>query len=241
MKVSVVVPAYNEAKLIEGTLARIALACGALAARGWETETIVCDNNSTDATAQMARAAGARVVFEPINQIGRARNAGAAAATGQWLIFVDADSSPTPELFGDVADAIESGRCLGGGSTIRMDEAHFFASALTAWWNMVSRVTRWAAGAFMFCETAAFRQVGGFDPDLFASEELYLFKRLKRLARASRKKVMILHRHPMVTSARKMRLYSAGELLRFFTRAILRTRRTITSRDACSPWYDGRR
>jgi glycosyltransferase involved in cell wall biosynthesis len=39
---------------------------------------IVVDNNSTDATAELARRGGARVVFEPVNQIARARNAGAA-------------------------------------------------------------------------------------------------------------------------------------------------------------------
>ena len=48
-------------------------------------------------------------MFEPINQISRARNRGAERATGDWLIFVDADSYPSVELFADVAAAIESG------------------------------------------------------------------------------------------------------------------------------------
>jgi len=108
-------------------------------------------------------------------------------------------------------------------------------------WNLVSRITKWAAGAFIFCEAEAFRKVGGFSNELFASEELDLSKRLKKLARASGKKMVILHRHPLLTSARKMRLYSRFELARFLKNAILRPRQTITSRDACSPWYDGRR
>jgi len=58
---------------------------------------IVCDNNSTDRTAEIARAAGAIVVYEPVNQIARRRNCGAAAATGDWLIFVDADSIRAPD------------------------------------------------------------------------------------------------------------------------------------------------
>jgi len=49
------------------------------------------------------------VVFEPHNQISRARNRGAAAATGQWLLFVDADSTPSPELLADLREAIDSG------------------------------------------------------------------------------------------------------------------------------------
>src|SRR5947199_8826137 len=90
----------------------------AFAERGWPAELIVCDNNSDDRTAQIARAAGARVVFEPLNQIARARNAGAAHAAGEWLIFIDADSHPSRELFAEAAEAMQGGRCLGGGAKI---------------------------------------------------------------------------------------------------------------------------
>src|SRR5437016_2716049 len=112
LKISIVVPAFNEEKLIAQTIHQIPAALAPFIKLGWQTELIVCDNNSTDATAELARQAGAIVVFEPINQIGRARNSGAAAASGDWLIFVDADSSPSRELFADVAQHIQSGRCI---------------------------------------------------------------------------------------------------------------------------------
>ena len=241
MIISVIVPAFNEEKLIAASLSSMQQASRSFTQRGWETDLVVCDNNSSDATAALARAAGARVVFEPVNQIARARNTGAAAAHGDWLLFIDADSRPTPELFEEVATQIESGRCLAGGCTVRMDERHFLGDQGTALWNLVSRITKWAAGAFIFCQAEAFRIVGGFSSELFASEELDLSKRLKKLAHASGKKMVILHRHPLLTSARKMRLYSRFELVRFLKNAILRPRQTTTSRDACSPWYDGRR
>ena len=99
LKLSIVVPAFNEERLLPGTLDSINAAAQAFdAAGGWEL--IVCDNNSTDRTAEIARAAGARVVFEPHNQISRARNTGAAAATGEWLLFVDAAAQQTPVLIG---------------------------------------------------------------------------------------------------------------------------------------------
>ena len=91
------VPAFNEEQLIEASLRSIRAAMAAFDRAGWESELIVCDNNSTDRTADIARAMGATVVFEPINQISRARNAGAAAASGGWLVFVDADSQPSVE------------------------------------------------------------------------------------------------------------------------------------------------
>ena len=77
MRVSVVIPAFNEEKLLPATLAAVRAAAGAFADRGWSWECVVCDNNPTDCTAELARAAGATVVFEPVNQIGRARDAGA--------------------------------------------------------------------------------------------------------------------------------------------------------------------
>jgi glycosyltransferase involved in cell wall biosynthesis len=242
MKVSVVIPAYNEEKLLAATLASVRAAARSFDALGWATQLIVCDNNSTDATAEVARQNGATVVFEPVNQIARARNAGAAAATGDWLVFVDADSRPSPELFAEAASQIQSGGCLAGGCVVRMDEHHFVAGALTGLWNLTSRACHWFAGSFSFCETRAFRAVGGFNEHLYASEELDLSQRLNKLARREgKKKLVILHRHPLLTSARKMKLYSRGELLRFMGRAVFRPRRTVASRDACSPWYDGRR
>ena len=241
MKISVIVPAFNEAKLLGASLAEIKSAAAAFTARGWNFELVVCDNNSTDRTAEIARAAGAEVVFEPVNQIARARNSGAAAASGDWLVFVDADSHPSENLFADVAAQITSGRCLAGGVTIRLDEKLFVAGLVTGIWNYASRIHRLMAGSFIFVEAAAFRQVGGFSHELFAAEELDLSLRLKKLARATRRKIVILHRHPIKTSARKMKLYSSRELLVFFARSIFNHRRTVRNRDAAYLWYDGRR
>jgi glycosyltransferase involved in cell wall biosynthesis len=241
VRVSIIVPAFNEAKGITATLRSIQTAASVFTARGWDTELIVCDNNSTDHTAALAAAAGARVVFEPINQIGRARNTGAQAACGQWLIFVDADSHPSPELFAEVADAIASGCCLAGGSTVRLDSPHLMACLVAQGWNLISRITRWAPGSFIFCETAAFHTVGGFNPKLYASEEIDLFRRLKRLARQQGRSIRILHRHPLLTSARKAYLYSPAEHLRFLFRTVWRAGRTLQDPAECYTWYDGRR
>src|SRR5579863_3577680 len=140
MKISIVVPAFNEEKLIGASLISIRAAMAVFEKRGWATELIVSDNNSTDRTAELARAAGAAVVFEPVNQIGRARNCGAAAATGDWLAFVDADSQPSRELFADVAAAVKTGRYIYGGSTIRMEGTHPMAYLLNGVWNWISRI-----------------------------------------------------------------------------------------------------
>jgi glycosyltransferase involved in cell wall biosynthesis len=241
VRISVIIPAFNEERLLGESLRHVREAMTAFDRRGWPAELIVCDNNSTDRTAEIARAAGAQVVFEPINQIGRARNRGASAATGDWLIFIDADSHPSAALFDDVAAQIATGQCLAGGSTIRLEAGYPAGNVVTALWNRTSRWLRLMAGSFIFCDAVAFRKLGGFNIELFASEELELSKRFKKLARAERKKIVILHRHPIMTSARKLRLYTPREHFRFMLRTVLNGGKSLKSREATHIWYDGRR
>jgi len=240
LKLSIVVPAYNEERLLPATLASIRTAARAFEG-AWQWELIVCDNNSTDRTAEIARTAGAQVVFEPHNQISRARNRGASAASGDWIVFVDADSNPSRALFEDLREALESGLVLAGGSTVAADRAALSFRLALGFWNAVSRSLHWAAGAFVYCEAFAFRSTGGFSEELYATEELDFSRRLKRLAREQGKEFRILHRHPLLTSARKMQLYGWRQLAQVFGRFLLHPRRMLRSAKDCSPWYDGRR
>jgi glycosyltransferase involved in cell wall biosynthesis len=241
VRISIIVPAFNEERLLPATLASVKDSLAVVTAAGWEAELIVCDNNSTDRTAELARGAGATVVFEPINQIGRARNRGAEAATGDWLLFVDADSQPSRELFQEMLEAIRSRRYLAGGATVRLDEHSDLGSRVVGLWNAVSRSCRLLAGSFIFCEAKAFRTIGGFSPELFAGEELELSQKLKRLARQQKKKLIILYRHPLITSARKVRLYRPGEFLWLMVKIVVARRRVLSDRAQCYHWYDGRR
>jgi glycosyltransferase involved in cell wall biosynthesis len=241
VKISIIVPAFNEEKFIARSLRKIKAATDAFASLAWESEIIVCDNNSTDRTAEKARAADATVVFEPMNQISRARNKGASAATGDWLVFVDADSYPSRELFADLAVVIQGGRVLGGGAVVKMDRAVGWTRLFIPLWNGLSRLKRWAAGSFVFCEAKAFRELGGFSQELYAGEELEFSERLKDLALQREKKFIILHRHPLVTSARKAHLYSFREHFGMLVRTLTHRGENLKDRSSCTLWYDGRR
>ena len=238
MKLSVIVPAFNEEKLLGETLASIR---NSLIGLPCTSEILVCDNNSTDRTAEIARAAGATVVFEPVNQIARARNAAAAQANGDWLVFVDADSFPTKELFQTVMTAIDSKQYIAGGSTVRLEAEQPLIRFWIGAWNALSRLNRWAAGSFIFCEAAAFRELGGFDEKFYAGEEIDFSRRAKRLARRRGKAMVILHAHPLLTSNRKMHLYTMRELLLFSLRVVTTGGRALHRKDDCYAWYDGRR
>jgi glycosyltransferase involved in cell wall biosynthesis len=241
VKISVIIPAFNEERLLGETLENLAVAVRAFAQRGWETELVVCDNNSTDRTSEIARQAGAKVVFEPLNQIGRARNTGAAAASGDWLVFVDADSHPSYELFQEVAEQVEGGVCLAGGATVAMNCDQAAAQWALRTWNCLSRSFKMMAGSFIFCEASAFRAAGGFSEVLFVGEEIDLSHKLKRLARKQKRRIVILRNHPIHTSARKLSLYKKRDYLWFVAKILFTLGRAKRWRGACVPWYDGRR
>lgn len=242
MRVSVVLPAFNEEKLLPSALAAVKAAASAFTVRGWEWECVVCDNNSTDGTSAVARAAGATVVFEPVNQIGRARDAGARVATGEWLVFIDADSTPSAELFASIATRIAEGRALGGGSTVELEPGTpRFARFVCGLWNRWSRLAGWAAGSCVWVEAAAFRTVGGFGTEYYAGEEVFLSRRLKSLARRSGRRFVILADHPLRTSSRKLKLYTLTEGGRFFFRMLFTAGRAAKRPENCEIWYDGRR
>ncbi len=241
LQISIVIPAFNEERLLAESLACINKSRAAFEHAGFESELIVCDNNSTDRTAEIARAAGATVVFEQVNQIGRARNTGAAAASGEWLLFVDADTKPSAELFAEVVEQIRARKVLAGGCVIRLQGNHRAAAFVTGMWNWVSRKRRLLAGSFIFVETAAFRKIGGVNQEFFAGEELDLANRLHKLARETGREIVILHRHPILTSDRKVRLYTPWELLRFILHAGFRPKAVLRDKAACHAWYDGRR
>ena len=241
VKVSVVIPAFNEEKLLPACLAHVVEALAAFSEAGWEHEVVVCDNNSTDRTAEIARSAGARVVFEPVNQIARARNRGAATAEGDWLVFVDADSYPTRGLFAEVVTAIREGRCLAGGACVRMDRTHGLGQLVVWAWNLTSRVTHWVAGSFIFVERDVFEELVGFNEELFAAEEIELSRRLKRLARQRRRRIVILTRHPLITSARRLHLCTPAEYLHLLFSTVVHRGRNLKDRSRLGIWYDGRR
>jgi len=151
---SVIIPAYNEEKWLPNTLTALREAMGSLILQG---EVIVVDNNSTDRTPQIARENNARVMFEPVNQISRARNAGARVAKGRYFIFIDADTIVSSALLQTALDNLSGGRCCGGGSLVDFDKSlQPLARKALDLWNWISLQFGWAAGCFIYCRGRMF-------------------------------------------------------------------------------------
>lgn len=240
-RLSVVVPAYNESKLIEGCVKSIAAAFECAGVAKSDYELVVVDNHSCDDTAARAAKLGARVVYEPIRQIARARNRGGFVTRGQWLVFVDADSWPNGALIRDLIEAINDPDTVGGGTLMQMQNLPPLLHLGVWLWNRVSWSLSWAAGSFIFCTREAFEAVNGFDDSLFAGEEISFSRRLKRYARWRGRRMVILNRHPLRTSGRKGRLYSQKEIFMVGLRMLRHPRRFFRDPDLCTLWYDGRR
>ena len=231
---SIIIPAYNEAQLLPKTLDDIKLA---MAQTPFSGELIVCDNNSTDNTAEIARQSGARVVFEPHNQISRARNSGARIALGQYLIFIDADTSISAELLLAALQRMQSGNCCGGGAIVSLDHQMTVAERMGLWgWNQLSIHLRLAAGCFVYCRRDDFEKLGGFSEAVYASEELWFSRQLHRLGKKRKQPFCIITEFSPHSSGRKGQWYSPSrQFLLLLT--LLLFPFLVRYRRFCGFWY----
>lgn len=203
MFISIIIPAFNEERQIGTTIEKIRVAFEGNRIDGNSWEIIVCNNNSTDRTAEIASEKGTEVVFEPVHQISRARNAGAEVARGDWLLFIDADSFPSVELIYDVLNLINSKSYIGCGTTVTIEGGTLFNKLRMERLNPLFRLFNWSGGVCLLSEAEAFRAIGGFSVELFAYEEFDFIIRLKRYGRKKGKKFTVLYNHPVITSGRK--------------------------------------
>ena len=236
-----VIPAYNEEKLLGACIDSIRAAFAEAGGAG-EYELLVCDNNSSDKTAEIAASRGVKAVFEPLNQIAGARNRGAAAASGDWLLFLDADSSLAAGTLRAALKLMRGGAAAGGGSLIAFSPAPpLWGRCMAGAWNLISRSFSLAAGSFVFCRADAFRAVGGFNSQVYAAEELYLSLALKRWGRARGLGFSIITSAPHFSSSRKFYIYGLPELFKLCANFIFSPRGSLKSAARLPIFYDGRR
>jgi glycosyltransferase involved in cell wall biosynthesis len=227
---SFIVPAYNEELELPATMEAIAAA-----AQDRAHEIIVVDDASTDATAEIARQAHAIVVFINRRQIAASRNAGARAARGDILFFVDADTRINEKHVAGAVAALESGYAGGSAQIIVAGTIPVWARILTRIFCVIYFGLNFGAGAFLFTTRESFNAIDGFNEELFIGEEVYFSLALRKIGRFK------ILREPILTSGRKLRMYSAREILANSFSVIIRGTRAARSREKLHLWYDGRR
>ncbi len=229
---SFIVPAHNEEHELPATLGAIRAAAEA---DGQPFEIIVVDDASEDATAEIARSFGARVVPVNLRQIAAVRNAGARAARGEILFFVDADTRVSPRQIRAAVEALERG-CSGGSARVALDaQVPLWARVFVCVFCALYFAANLGVGAFIFTRRTSFEAVGGFDEQYFAGEEVYLTLALKKLGR------FVILRDPIVTSARKVRMHGAKVVLSQSFFIVFGGKRALRKREKLDLWYDGKR
>lgn len=190
MRLTVVVPCLNEASALPGLLDSLQ----PLRARGCEL--VVVDGGSEDGTPALARPWADRVIEAPR---GRAvqMNAGAAAAAGDVLIFLHADTRLPEDADRLVREGLARSRRRWGRFDVRIAGAHPLLRVIAAAMNARSRITGIATGdQAIFVTREAFAAAGGF-PDLPLMEDVALTRKLKRLTRP------LCLKEPATTSGRR--------------------------------------
>lgn len=200
MLLSVIVPAFNEERYLPQSLQSLQRT---IAECGCGVELIVVDNASTDRTAEIARASGAEVINEPVHNVARVRNTGAAAARGDVLVFVDADTIVPPGFLDSVREAMADPMCLGGSADIVHRVQSRILRAYLRAWRWLGFKLGMAQGAAQFCRASAFRVLNGYDEAQFMGEDVDFYWRLRELSANTKGHVRFLFDVKVIPSPRR--------------------------------------
>lgn len=202
IKISLIIPAYNETKLLPRLLDTIDAACGSFVLGREAVEVIVADNASTDRTGELAAARGCTVVPVAKRCIAAARNGGAGVAQGEILCFVDADMRIDRRTFNAVLDAVGRPDVVGGATGVRLERWSVGIALTYAAVLPIVILTGMDTGV-VFCRRADFEAVGGYDERRDLAEDVAFLWALKRLGRSRGQRLVRLTDVKAIASMRK--------------------------------------
>lgn len=178
-RISVIIPALNEAALITEVLRALA----PLRRRGHEV--IVVDGGSSDATPALAAPLADRVLYAARGRASQ-MNAGARAAEGGVLWFLHADTVPPPDADGLILAALAQGGSGWGYFDVRLSGSHALLRMVAHLMNLRSRLSGIATGdQGIFVRREVFERAGGF-PEIPLMEDIALSRMLKKHSRPAR-------------------------------------------------------
>ncbi|MBI5587802.1 MAG: TIGR04283 family arsenosugar biosynthesis glycosyltransferase [Deltaproteobacteria bacterium] len=184
MKVSVIIPALNEAENLRDALSSV----------GPSHEVIVADGSSADSTCSVAESLGATVVTGPAGR-GQQMDAGAQASTGEVLLFLHADTRLPVGWMEDVTKAVSDGY-VAGAFSLSIGSEGLWLRAVERVANLRSRIGLIYGDQAIFVKRESFFKAGGFNK-LPLMEDVDCVKRLRKLG-----KVVVLEKR-VTTSARR--------------------------------------
>jgi len=196
MKVSVAVPAYNEEGFLEKCLQ-------SLRRQTVPVEIVVCDNNSTDRTYEIAKKYADRVVKERRQGVVFAFNAAAMATTGELIAFTGADCIVPPDWIEKFLPCFNNPKTIACFGPVRaLEDRHRKTFRMFSIFHMslVKLKLSWGiSDANMIMRKKILERVGYFDPNVKMLEDSWLFKRIRRYG-----KIKFLRNNIVKTSVRRV-------------------------------------
>lgn len=209
-KFSLIIPVYEEEKLIEAQLLRFP----AELRRKYNFELIVSDGGSLDKTVEIAKKYADKVVVHDNSYrqtISEGRNMGAKAAKGELFVFLNADSYPpnSEEFFKTIIDWYDNSKCLAVAcyveafpeETIFKDKLFYaFHNNYVAFLNSIGMGM--GRGECQIIRKGAFNEVNGYNPKIVAGEDFDLYRRIVKIG-----KIEFSYKLKVLESPRRFRKY----------------------------------
>lgn len=197
MRVSIIVPVLDEESAIASTLDSL---------RSFSAELIVVDGGSQDRTADIARQMRVRVI-DSCRGRSPQMNTGAAAASGDIVLFLHADTRLPSSAIGDVTSALNDPRCVGGWFDLKLDDTRYIFKLIGFLISLRSRLTRVATGdQAIFVRREIFEAMNGF-PEIPILEDIVFCRNLKTMGK------LACLGSQVVTSARRWRKDGVGRTI----------------------------
>ena len=176
MKVSIIIPVFNEAALIGSFLSNLRERTGG-------AEIIVIDGASSDDTNRLAQGFCDQVIRTNERSRAKQMNAGANAASGDIFWFLHADAEVPQESLNEICRIMRNPRVCGGFFRIRLPDVPAVYRLTDSFAHYAGLLLRMRCGDHgMFCRRTAFVEAGGF-PDVPLMEDVEFFRRLRRCGR----------------------------------------------------------
>ncbi len=236
MKISIIIPIYNEEKLIEQTLNSI------LEAKynfeedyNNHLEIIIVDNNSTDNSIKICEKYDVKIVTEKIHNIAKVRNTGAKHATGDVLCFLDADSKVSKNIFSLIKERMSSDEYIGGGTKFKLDRNNLFFRLIYLGSTLGSRIFG-LSGVLIYIKKDDFENLGGFNEKYYAAEDIDFVLKMKNLGKAYNKKFSNIYQGYVITSSRKFKTVKLKDLI--LQGGLLLHKSLRENPNLCQQWYN---
>jgi glycosyltransferase involved in cell wall biosynthesis len=199
--ISVLIPVHNEALLLGACLQSIRRAEARL---GESVEIIVCLNRCDDASESIAQSFGVIICHEPEANVAKVRNRAMAAASGNIIVTLDADTRISANYLHQVKCMVEHKGYSAGAALMSIDRLNLAAVVFGLLLVLPAFLLLRFSGGMFWMTREAFDAVNGFNSAYLTGEDLEMWRQLRRYCRQEKKKFGMITRAYLLTSGRKM-------------------------------------